>query len=141
MAELKAARYADYAGRAEVAVRDEAAFEEMRQYLILHYEAADVTNSVADGGAVFDCLRDPGRVTSPSPSSPPTPTAPPSDTVAPPSDTVTPVPSAVCPTGTVPVRRVTLDDVVRFATLAGFLNKGPGQESGPPREPTPTGQS
>ena len=114
---VTAARYADYAGRSGVAVRDEAAFEEMRRYLVQRYQAVEVTRSVPDGPAVFDCLRAPGRA-----ASPPAPAAPPSGSSP---ATAVPGPGGICPTGSVPVRRVTLDELVRFATLGGFLGKGP----------------
>jgi len=56
VARLRAARYRDYAGRSGVAVRDEAAFEEMRRYLLQRYESAQVTASLAAGDAVVDCI-------------------------------------------------------------------------------------
>jgi hypothetical protein len=105
---VRSARYADFAGRGGAAVRDEAAFEEMRGYLIRRYGEAVPAGSVTDpAGAVFDCL-----------SFPPSPH---------PSAAVT-----GCPAGSVPVRRVTLDELVRFATLADFLGKGPPGEGVPP---------
>ena len=108
VAQVAAARYADYAGRPGVAVRDEAAFEEMRGYLTERYRGADAAGTITVAGAVFDCLRQPAA----SPSGPGAP--------------------AGCPAGHVPVRRVTLDDLVKFRTLADFLGKGPGGEALPP---------
>jgi hypothetical protein len=106
VAQVAAARYADYAGRPGVTVRDEAAFEEMRDYLLSRYRTAEAAGTITVADAVFDCLRQPASAG---------PDAP-----------------AGCPAGHVPVRRVTLDDLVRFRTLADFLGKGPGPEQLPP---------
>lgn len=130
LAGVTAARYRDYAGRPGTAVRDRAAFEQMRRYLLRRYRATAVSHSLASGDAVIDCVRAPGR-----PVSPPDPATAPSP--PPPAATATatdhpPAPAAGCPEGTVPVRRVTLDELVRFPTLADFLAKGPGRESLPP---------
>jgi len=134
VAEVAGARYADYAGKSGVAVRDEPPFEEMRRYLIGRYQGADVARSIASGGVVFDCLRQSGRVTRPpapvdAPSAPPLDTAPPGTT---PPDSAAAAPGGGCPDGSVAVRRVTLDELVRFPTLSAFLGKGPAGEGLPP---------
>lgn len=110
VATVEAARYADYAGRPGVVVRDEEAFEEMRRYLVQRYQAAEVTRSVVSDGAVFDCYR--------------------STAATPPAEGSSG--AGLCPDGSIPVRRVTLDDLVRFPSLAAFLGKGPGPEVLPP---------
>jgi hypothetical protein len=62
-----------------------------------------VAKSFSAGGAVFDCL--PGN------------------------ESAT---GNQCPPGGVPVRRVSLDDLVKFATLGEFPGKGPPGEGLPP---------
>jgi hypothetical protein len=89
-------------------VRDEQAFDAMRRYLLERYRNADVARSYAAGGAVFDCIRRGGAPTAAAAAASP------------------------CPDGTVPVRRITLAQLVRFATLRSFMDKGPGTATEPP---------
>jgi hypothetical protein len=42
-----------------------------------------------------------------------------------------------CPKGTIPMRRVTMEDLTRFGTLRDFFSKGPRGASRPPRESEP----
>jgi hypothetical protein len=99
---LASATYADYAHRPGTRVRDAQTFEQMRTYLLDYYQGAraEATIVIADG--VVDCLARPGTTS---------------------ASTVDPT---GCPAGTVPVRRMTLDRLVRFSTLQGFLGKDPG---------------
>lgn len=131
---LESARYADYAGRPGVAVRDERSFEQMRQYLLGRYRQARVVSSYASGDAVIDCVSMPAAGSA-APASPP-PGSPSHSTPIPPGET--PGTAAAvqqghgCPPGAVPVRRVTLDQLVRFPTLRSFFAKGPGDVGFPP---------
>jgi hypothetical protein len=141
VAGVASARYADYAGRSGIAVRNEAAFEEMRRYLVDRYASATAAQSVTSDGVVFDCIRQPGGVSPATPvpeaattAAATTAAAVTATTAVAPGATdapASPVP-ALCPNGTVPVRRVTLDDLVRFPTLGDFLGKGPGRDGLPP---------
>lgn len=121
---LNSARYADYAGRPGVAVRDEAAFEEMRGHLLRQYGSAIVLDTVSLMDVVLDCLRS-DRF----PGTPPPPQTPPLAQVPQDSPATN---ASLCPAGSVPVRRVTLDEMVRFPTLADFLGKGPAGGGVPP---------
>lgn len=107
LAGVRNARYGDYAGRPGARVAGEQAFEEMRRYILDRYAAAPVSRSYLLGGATFDCL---GAASQPADSH--------------------------CPPGTVPVRRVTLDELTRFPTLQGFLGKDPGGGGLPPVPPS-----
>jgi hypothetical protein len=104
VAGVQRARYGDYAGRPGTEVRSEAAFEEMRRYLLDRYATARVSHSYAQGDATFDCVGSGG----PAPS------------------------GSACPPGSVPVRRVTLAELVHFPTLQSFLGKDPGGGGLPP---------
>jgi hypothetical protein len=133
-ATLSAARYSDYAGRPGVDVRDEAAFEDMRQYLIQRYADAQAATSVVSNGTVFDCIRQAGDTASPPPAPPPSASAQGSQ-----GPTASATQSAIpCPAGSVPVRRITLDDLTRFPTLAAFQSKGPGAVGAPPTGTPPS---
>jgi len=104
LAGVRSARYGDYAGKPGTAVRNEAAFEEMRRYLLDRYATARVGTSLVLGDATFDCVGAGGSGPS----------------------------GNACPPGTVPVRRVTLTELVRFPTLQSFLGKDPGGGGLPP---------
>jgi hypothetical protein len=115
---LEMARAGAYVGTPGAAVRDAAAFDEMRRYLLRLYQGVTVRRSFAVGGQVFDCVpigQQPGlRGAAPDPV---------------PSAATTP---SACGAGTIPMRRVTLGEITRFATLADFLHKAPGSGV-PPR--------
>lgn len=104
VADVRSARFADYAGRSGVAVANAQDFEHMRAYLLQRYDGMQVARSYVSGGAVFDCQ---GTATGSSS-------------------------AAGCPVGTVPVRRTTVSDLVRFPTLAAFLGKSPDGSGGLP---------
>jgi hypothetical protein len=110
LAEVRRARYDEYAGKPGTMVRDEPAFEEMRRYVLDRYGTAPASRSYLLGDATFDCLG--------------TASKPPSD--------------SQCPPGTVPVRRVTLTELTRFPTLQSFLGKDPGGGGLPPVPPPST---
>jgi hypothetical protein len=110
LAEVKRASYRDYAGKPDTKVQSEPAFEEMRRYLLNRYGSARVGYSYALADATFDCIATDGA----GPSAGPVP------------------PGSACPAGTVPVRRITLAELVRFSTLQSFLGKGPDGGGLPP---------
>jgi len=126
---LRSASYADYAGRPGTRVRSRQAFAEMQTFLLARYKDVRVVRSYSSEGAVFDCTRQTGPL-----AHPPEPTdagagAAGASEVA--------VQAQICPHGSVPVRRMTLGDLVRFPSLSQYLSKGPG---GSGRLP-PTGSS
>lgn len=136
--DVQTARYADYAGRPGVAVRDEQAFEQMRQYLLGRYLDARVVSSYTSAGAVFDCMPQTAAVGAPTPPPPPGSTSPRTAAApagAPPGTAAPARQEHGCPAGTIAVRRVTLTQLVRFATLRSFMSKAPGDVGIPPPPP------
>jgi hypothetical protein len=111
LAAVAAARYDDYARKPDARVRDEQTFEEMRQFVLDRYAGTDAARSVRIGDADFDCLLRHGGTAVSAGHSPG---------------------RAGCPDGTVPVRRVTLAELVRFETVAGYLGRSPGRGGSPP---------
>ena len=126
---LRSASYADYAGRPGTRVRSQQAFAQMQTFLLARYKDVRVIRSYASGGAVFDCTRQTGPLAHPpEPADFPAGAAGASEVA---------VQTQTCPHGSVPVRRMTLSDLVRFPSLSRYLSKGPG---GSGRLP-PTGNS
>ena len=101
----------------------------MRSYLLDRYGNTSVVASYASGGVVFDCVRLAGTARPA-----PTPASPPTGATA----RATATAQHACPAGTVPVRRVTLEQLARFPTLQSFLSKD-GGGGGLPPIPSPTG--
>lgn len=115
LASVSSATFQDYAGRPGVQVRDSSAFQQMREYILATYRATRVTRSITDAdGAVFDCVQQPSATSSP---------------------------AGACPPGSVPMRRITLSDLVRFPTLQQFFSKSPGGTGQLPLPPTPPSPS
>ena len=123
-----------FVGLPVAAVSDETAFEEMRRHLINLYGGMAVSHSFARGGQVLDCvpiLQQPAvRLQGLKEIAEPPPRTPAASWMA---ETLEDVSSALpqqgqaeqCEDGTVPMRRITLDQVARFKTLQHFLGKGP----------------
>jgi hypothetical protein len=126
---LRSASYADYAGRPGTRVRSQQAFAQMQRFLLARYADVRVIRSYASGGAVFDCTRQTAPL-----AHPPEPTGIPAGAAG---TSEAAVQAQACPHGSVPVRRMTLSDLVRFPSLSQYLGKGPG---GPGQLP-PTGTS
>lgn len=144
---LRGADPAAYVGRAEARVADPTAFEEMRRHLISLYADMEVAHSYLLHGDIFDCVpieQQPSvrllhldRIAE---------TPPPLANDAPDveDDRIQPATqlsdddrldsfgnSTECKDGTIPMRRITLEEVTRFPSLEAFLAKSPG-ESLPP---------
>jgi hypothetical protein len=103
LAGVSAATYQDYANEPGARVRDSSAFQQMRAYLLDRYRNVRVAGSFTDaGGSVFDCVQQS--------------TAASGTTDA----------AGGCPAGSIPMRRITLSDLVRFPTLQEFFSKSPG---------------
>jgi hypothetical protein len=128
---LESARPSAYLGRPGSAVASTAEFERMRRHLLRLYRGVTVTRSFVLDGQVFDCVpvdRQPGvvlqgvnRLAAPPPN-PPARGAPGQD-----ADERAGAAGGEqdCAAGRVPMRRVTLAEVTRFATLRDFLSKAP----------------
>jgi hypothetical protein len=124
---VDAARFGDFAARPGTAVPDQAAFARMRTFVLDRYRDVRVASTYVAGGAVFDCVWQRSEQLQP-----PTAGGVPSSV---PSQTGSPTPPA-CPQGAVPVRRVTLEDLVRFSSLEKYLGKSPdGTGQVPPGAP------
>jgi hypothetical protein len=135
-------------------VKDAAAFEEMRQHLLTMYQGVEVTHTFVLDSAHFDCVpaaRQPsirilglGSIAEPPPQSLLPAAADMNSSVA--ESVTNPVSSwdsekAVdefgnsvgCDSDSIPMRRITIEDMTRFPTLHDFFAKGPdgfGQASG-----------
>jgi hypothetical protein len=137
---LKSAKHSDYVA-SKVAHSD--AFEEMRAHVLSLYEKTEAPHSFVDeDGAVFDCIPVEQQLalrghTGPVPVAP---DLPPIEAPAGSGDErrasliVPPFGSGrkdrhgnemQCPPGTIPMRRVTLEDLTRFGTLRDFFQKAP----------------
>jgi hypothetical protein len=161
---LQSAEHGEFAATAAARVAHEDAFAEMKSHILGLYENVEAPHSFVDEtGAIFDCIpveQQPALRGSrePVPKAPDLPSLEAAD--APPKtaaargeqaewqDTLTSSPlrpdrkdwhgNAVhCPEGTIPMRRVTLEDMTRFPTLRAFLRKGPGGAGRPPRSVEP----
>lgn len=145
---VASSKHADYLGRPTVKVADGQSFEEMKNHILKMAEGVDVTHSFADeNGQIFDCvpveqqasLSQTGKK------------------AVLPSDLPTTKTSAAtkgqtisssrlrscksdkfgnlmqCPDGTIPVRRVTMEELSRFGSLHDFFRKPPVGKGRHPR--------
>ena len=160
---LQSERFAEFAPRAESRVAHEDAFSEMREHILGLYEGVEAPHSFMDEtGAIFDCipveqqpsLRGSAEAVPVAPDLPPPPDQRGEipagvadqderrDNLA--DSALTPDRSDAygnvmhCPEGTIPMRRVTLEDLTRFETLQDFFAKGPRGAARPPRMTEPT---
>ena len=136
---LRVASVVDYVGRPGKAVQDNVAFEEMRQHLLTLYSGVSVERSLAQDDQVFDCIPiadqpglrlQKGQTAKPPPGPPagspsrgksgPTSVGEAGQAGAGPEGAS---PAEACETGTIPMRRLTLDELTRFATLKDYLAK------------------
>jgi hypothetical protein len=111
---VETARPQDYVGAPGARVKDSAAFEQMRRHLLDLYAGIRVGHSFATDSQIFDCV--------PIHEQPGLRGQPPSAVAAPRSHGAE-VQAQGCPTGSIPMRRVTLEEITRFATLRDFLAK------------------
>jgi Neprosin len=142
LSESRAKRLADFPRGENVGVRDEAAFEEMKRHLLSLYEGVHVAHSFFEAGHYVDCVpidqqpslrgRDPQDTKGPPRAI--VPTRPPKAQAGdrPPGKTQTldlrltgkkdPFGRRMaCAARTIPMRRVTLEGMVRFESLNAFL--------------------
>jgi hypothetical protein len=140
-----AAQAGDYLGQPASRVQDAASFEEMRHHILTLYEGVEVTHSFILDSDHIDCVpieQQPSvrilgikHIASP----PPLSTLPPSggddeveETAAYSATQLDPERpfdefgnSVVCEAKTIPMRRLTLEEMTRFPTLREFFQKGP----------------
>jgi hypothetical protein len=157
---LQSASHREFATRAESRVVHEEAFSEMREHILGLYEGVEAPHSFMDEtGAIFDCipieqqpsLRGSKEAVPQAPDLPPL-----ASDVAAGTKTTDQERSdqqadaelsrdrkdaydnvMSCPEGTIPMRRVTLEDLTRFETLQDFFAKGPRAVDRPPRMSEP----
>ena len=111
LAGVTSATYQQYANLPGTKVSDAAAFGEMRAYLLDKYRGARVSRTFAESGGLFDCIEQAAATGG----------------------------AGSCPAGSIPTRRVTLADLVRYANLQQFLGKAPGGGQLPPLSSGPPG--
>jgi Neprosin len=163
VASTQAANSSDFLGQPTSKVKDEQSFEEMRQHILNLYEGVQVSHSFVLDGDHFDCVpevQQPGvRLQGLK------------NVVAPPSAAVLSQlfegnvdrsasadqaigasqiagrevdefgNSRVCESNTIAMRRVTLEETSRFATLKNYLEKGPDGSGQAPHLQTPGGDA
>lgn len=148
---IQSAKHAAYSARADSKVAHEDAFADMKAHILKLYAKTEAPHSFMDeSGAVFDCIpieQQPslrgslGGV-------PKAPDLPQHEVAGGPQDErrdsliASPLgPDQKdrhgnvmhCPAGTIPMRRVTMEDLTRFETLKDFFRKGPRGAGRPPR--------
>ncbi len=133
VAATAAASSSDYVGQPATHVQDAAAFEQMRQHILSMYQGVEVSHSFQFGGSYFDCVpisEEPSvrlQGISNIASTPPQPTGSTSDAnsaqLGPKDQYDAFRNSTTCEDGTIPMQRITLEQVSRFATLQDFFSK------------------
>jgi neprosin-like protein len=149
------AKHADYAATPMAKVAHEDAFTEMQAHILKLYDKTEVQHSFVDeNGSIFDCIpieQQPSLkgTSGPIPKAPdlpkhePAPSGPRDEK----KDVLIATPMGPdrkdrhgnlmhCPEGTIPMRRITLENMVRFGTLKDFFRKGPGEVRPPISSPS-----
>src|SRR5918911_1731867 len=160
---IQSASHADFAPRAESRVAHEESFSEMRAHILGLYEGVEAPHSFMDEtGAIFDCIpiEQQPSVRGSTEGVPTAPDLPPlapdlpggtmgaergpdtrmdnlADTTLGPERRDAHGNVMNCPEGTIPMRRVTLEDLTRFETLRDFFAKAPRGVARPPRPDEP----
>jgi len=153
-------KYAAVSARAESKVAHEDALEEMKGHILKHYHKTEAPHSFTDEtGAIYDCIpveQQPalkgsrGSVPKP-PDAPPAVAAGPHAVGGPQEEWKEHLVTSplgpdqkdrhgnvmYCPPGTIPMRRLTLESMSRFATLRDFFRKAPRGAGRPPRASEP----
>jgi hypothetical protein len=123
--DVKHARAKDFLDRPEARVRDAAAFEQMRNYILKLYDGVHARHSYTVGTQTVDCVPEgeqPSvRAQGIKQIAAPPANAPNSPESAKPHNVLV----GECPAGTIPMRRITLLELTRFRTLEDFLHKAP----------------
>ena len=125
---VKHADAADFLARPGSKIKNAAAFEEMRQYVLSLYRDVHVKRTYLLGSQTFDCV--------PINEQPSVRALGPNKSVAEPPATNRSQPAGAktsdqstgtghCEDQTIPMRRITLEQLSQFATLSDFLKKSP----------------
>jgi len=152
---VQSAKHGAFSARAESKVAHEAAFAEMQAHILDLYDKTEAPHSFMDEtGAVFDCIpiEQQPALKGVSGAVPKAPDLPRHEVASGAQDerrdSLIESPfsherkdrhgnAMQCPPGTIPMRRVTLEDLTRFATLKDFFQKGPRGAGPPPRASEP----
>lgn len=158
ISETKDAKPQDFGAKSDGRVRDAAAFEEMRSYILSYYDGIAVKHSFVEDGRTVDCVpieQQPSLHSGkggekselrPAPITRPiTPPKPEKGAAAPGSTRAIDLTlkkgkrdvfgnELYCAKGTIPIRRMTLDDIMRFPTLRDFLRAGKWDDGSLDRE-------
>ena len=139
IATTAAAAPIDYMSSPDSRVQDAAAFDEMRRYILTMYQGVQVEHSMIEGEQYFDCVpvsQQPTarllgiREVDAPPTELPSGVESPSAGVSPVSTAPTTYDrfgnSLSCEAGTIPMRRLTLEELTRFADWDDFLQRGRG---------------
>jgi hypothetical protein len=131
--------FGDYLAQPEVRVRDAAALEEMRQHILSMYQGVEVSHSFLLDSHYFDCVPVEQQAAFRLSGQEQIATPPPAPHPGEQTGADSPIPasqigpnnqfdrfgnSTRCEDRTIPMRRITLEDMTRFETLRGFLAKG-----------------
>jgi len=127
----------DFLHRPGAEVMDSYAFEQMREYILKLYEGVHIQHSFLIGTQTIDCVPEneqpsvraqPGQKIA----------TPPNGAVNPSNDNQQSASAKGCGSGTIPMRRITLEELTRFRTLDNYLHKAPhGRAPMPPPEKRP----
>ena len=139
----------------ESKVAKEDHFTDMQTYILNLYDKTEALHSFMDeGGAIYDCIpvEQQSSLRGSRGGVPSAPDAPEVEVARGPKDErqdslVSPLGPdkkdrfgnvMQCGSGTIPMRRVTMEDLARFETLKDFFRKGPGETGRPPQSKEPT---
>jgi len=153
--EVRTARSETFERTKEARVQDEVEFGKMRQHILSLYEGVDAAHSFLLDGQVFDCVPvaqqpsvrqlglDKVELEAPPPALVGTDQAPLEPGL---ERAVSPLTLGLedafgnavsCTEGTIPLRRITLQEMTRFRTLERFFHKTPDDVNGPSDNPAP----
>ena len=153
-------KYAALTAHADSKIAHEDALDEMKAHILKLYQKTEAPHSFTDeSGAIYDCIpiEQQPALKGTRGSVPKAPDAPPAVPAGPHTSggphenwkdhhIASPLGAdnkdrygnmMHCPSGTIPMRRVTLADMRRFPTLRDFFRKGPRGAGRPPRESEP----
>ena len=132
--DVKRADPNEFLRRPGVGVKDAADFEQMRAYILKLYEGVHVLRSYQVSTQTVDCVPESeqpslrsehGRTAAPPPAIPQV-------------NRKEETPAGGCGSGSIPMRRITLEELTRFRSLDDFLHKAPhGRMPIPPPEKRP----
>ncbi|MDB5343905.1 MAG: hypothetical protein JWP89_2282 [Schlesneria sp.] len=134
---VQAAQHAEVAALPAAQVSGPDEFEKMREHVLKLYQGVDVPHSFQDeSGQVFDCIpieQQPAARAAEAPviaTPPELPGSSPESAIQPPTTASAAGTDAfgnarICPAGTVPMRRITPEEIARFQTLERFFRKSP----------------